>query len=73
MNSEQQQTVFLCVSYLLSYPDEQWAESLPDCLDAIRSLDDETVRAPLLAFAEQINSIPARQRMEQYVETFDFG
>lgn len=73
MNSEQQQTVFLCVSYLLSYPDEQWAESLPDCLDAIRSLDDETVRAPLLAVAEQLAVTPARERMEQYVETFDFG
>ncbi|WP_025950713.1 nitrate reductase molybdenum cofactor assembly chaperone [Geobacillus thermocatenulatus] len=73
MNSEQQQTVFLCVSYLLSYPDEQWAESLSDCLEAIRSLEDETVRKPLLAVAEQLAATPARERMEQYVETFDFG
>ncbi|AGT32148.1 nitrate reductase [Geobacillus genomosp. 3] len=73
MNSEQQQTIFLCVSYLLSYPDEQWAESLSDCLDAIRSLDDEAVRTPLLSFAEQIAAIPARKRMERYVDTFDFG
>nr|WP_223812864.1 MULTISPECIES: nitrate reductase molybdenum cofactor assembly chaperone [Geobacillus] len=73
MNSEQRQTIFLCVSYLLSYPDEQWAESLPDYLEAIRSLEDETVRTPLLAVAEQLAATPARDRMEQYVETFDFG
>jgi len=73
MNREQRQIVFLCVSHLLSYPDEQWAESLPDCLEAIRSLEDETVRTPLLAAAEQLASTPARERTEQYVETFDFG
>ncbi|KJE27578.1 nitrate reductase molybdenum cofactor assembly chaperone [Geobacillus kaustophilus] len=73
MNSEHQQTVFLCVSYLLSYPDERWAESLPDCLEAIRSLEDETVRTPLLAVAEHLAATPARERMEQYVETFDFS
>jgi nitrate reductase molybdenum cofactor assembly chaperone NarJ/NarW len=73
MDQEQMQTVFLCTSYLLSYPDEEWANSLDDCLEAIHTVQNDAIVNNITAFIHHIQTIPARQRMEQYVETFDFG
>jgi nitrate reductase molybdenum cofactor assembly chaperone NarJ/NarW len=73
MDQEQMQTVFLYTSYLLSYPDEEWANSLDDCLEAIHTVQNDAIVNNITAFIHHIQTIPARQRMEQYVETFDFG
>jgi nitrate reductase delta subunit len=73
MDKEQMQTVFLCTSHLLSYPDEEWANSLNDCLEAISTVQNDGIIDKITAFIHRIQTIPARQRMEQYVETFDFG
>jgi nitrate reductase delta subunit len=73
MNKEQMQTVFLCASHLLSYPDEEWADSLADCLEAISAVPNDAIVEKMSAFIHAIQSLPARKRMEQYVETFDFG
>lgn len=73
MNSEQMKTVFLCTSYLLSYPNDEWADLLNDCLEMINTVQNEAIIDKITAFIHEIQAIPARQRMEQYVETFDFG
>lgn len=73
MDREQRKTVFSCISYLLSYPDDEWANSLNDCLEAIRTVQNKAIIDKITAFIHVIQAIPARQRMEQYVETFDFG
>nr|WP_015863791.1 MULTISPECIES: nitrate reductase molybdenum cofactor assembly chaperone [unclassified Geobacillus] len=73
MDQEQMQTVFLCISHLLSYPDEEWANLLDDCLEAIHTVQNDAIVNNISTFIHHIQTISTQQRMEQYVETFDFG
>lgn len=63
MNQEQMKAVFLCTSYLLSYPDDEWADLLNDCLEMINTVQNETINDKITTFIHEIQAVPARQRM----------
>ncbi|GGJ58531.1 nitrate reductase delta subunit [Anoxybacillus voinovskiensis] len=73
MNYEQAQTVFQCASYLLSYPDDEWARDLDGCLQALDDLPHRQIVGYIEQFINHIKAVPVRERIETYVYTFDFG
>lgn len=73
MNYEQAQAVFQCTSYLLSYPDDEWYRELDGCLQVIDDLPHRQIVQNIKKFIKYIQTLPARERIETYVYTFDFG
>lgn len=72
MNEDTQQVFQLC-SYLLSYPDKEWTESLGEIEEEIECLIDSPMKTELHEFwQEAMNQTPA-DLLATYVNTFDFG
>ncbi|GMB07761.1 respiratory nitrate reductase chaperone NarJ [Thermolongibacillus altinsuensis] len=67
------QTVFQVISYLLSYPDEQWREGLDDCMDIIGDLPHRQIVQNTNKFIDYVKSVDPNELIESYVYTFDFG
>lgn len=72
MNEDTQQVFQLC-SYLLSYPDKEWMDSLGEIEEEIKWLNDSPMKTELYEFWQgAMNQTPAGL-LATYVNTFDFG
>lgn len=73
MDFNNSQTVFQTISFLLSYPNEEWREGLNDCLELVYEIEDEYLTKRLKDFIEEIKSLDEEKQIQTYVNTFDFG
>lgn len=71
--TEQAQTVFRLVSYLLEYPDAAWKESLQDLRQVVETLHDEEIAGLFGRFLHSVEQMGIETLGEGYVRTFDFG
>lgn len=70
---ENQNPIYLAISYLLQYPDFEMKESILELLHFIQTCPSEKVREPLLAFTEVLEKTPIDELERHYIEQFDFG
>lgn len=70
--SDTQQTFQLC-SYLLSYPNVAFHESLPAIKEEIKAIQIEGVRTELATFINKIEQQTLTELVHTFVHTFDFG
>lgn len=73
MDGTDKQTVFAALSYLLSYPDEEWRKERSEWQQIIGEIEHEALKGHLLAFLESAASYSSEELIETYVYTFDFG
>ncbi|MCY7909270.1 nitrate reductase molybdenum cofactor assembly chaperone [Bacillus inaquosorum] len=73
MNTTDQQITFSALSYLLSYPDEEWRAELPDWKALILEIGNQQIREKLLHFFDATAGFSQEALIEHYVYTFDFG
>lgn len=60
-------------SRMLGYPDDQFLETRPEMLEAIRSgIDDPVLRGRVEQALESLYAIPLKELRELYVWTFDW-
>jgi len=71
-NQDTQQIFQLC-SYLLSYPNQEWIDSLAEVSEIIESLSDSAMKSDLQQFYQTVRSLPPAGLISAYVNTFDFG
>lgn len=67
------QTAFSCSSFLLSYPELGWRETLTELQEEIEAIEQEEVKAELTTFIKQALDKTDDQLIDSYVYTFDFG
>lgn len=67
------QQVFSLCSYLLSYPDKGFIESLEEVKSEIDSLSIPELKHELCQFFQKTNDMSLNQLIATYVYTFDFG
>lgn len=67
------QTVFQAISFLLSYPNQEWREGLNDCLELASELEDKYIASRIIDFIDEFKALDAEKQVETYVLTFDFG
>lgn len=67
------QRTFQICSYLLSYPDEEFHQSLADVEEEINELNITHIRTQLFTFIQQLQKHSLNDLVHQYVNTFDFG
>ncbi|MDY7220737.1 nitrate reductase molybdenum cofactor assembly chaperone [Halalkalibacterium halodurans] len=65
--------VFSALSYLLSYPDEQWRQVQSEWQEIIGQVQHQTLRKHLQTFLEKASTYTQDELIERYVSTFDFG
>lgn len=63
---------FKLVSYLLSYPEDTFCESLDDVI-SLMDLVEEDVKPDFLQFFQSIQILDLEEWRRQYIQTFDFG
>ncbi|KKB73094.1 MULTISPECIES: nitrate reductase molybdenum cofactor assembly chaperone [Bacillus] len=73
MDATDKQAVFAALSYLLSYPDEEWRLERSDWQSLISDIQPEHLRERLLAFLKEAEAYSPEELIETYVYTFDFG
>ncbi|NPC92926.1 nitrate reductase molybdenum cofactor assembly chaperone [Bacillus sp. WMMC1349] len=73
MEVTEKQTVFAALSYLLSYPDEEWRKQHSEWQEIISQIEHEHVKNHLLLFLKDSADLSPEQLIETYVYTFDFG
>ncbi len=67
------QTAFSCSSFLLSYPEIGWRETLTELQEEMEAIEQDDVKASLTAFIKQALNKTNDQLIDGYVYTFDFG
>jgi nitrate reductase delta subunit len=73
MDYNDAQTVFQCLSYLLSYPNREWRDGLTDCLELAGQIEDTSISKKLSDFITESQNLHEKDLVETYVYTFDFG
>ncbi|QNH40259.1 MULTISPECIES: nitrate reductase molybdenum cofactor assembly chaperone [Bacillus] len=73
MNTTDRQITFSALSYLLSYPDEEWRAEHPEWEDLINEIENQHIREKLLHFVKSSACFSRQALIEHYVYTFDFG
>lgn len=73
MNTTDRQITFSALSYLLSYPDEEWRAEHPEWEDLINEIENQHIREKLLHFVKSSACFSQQALIEHYVYTFDFG
>ena len=66
-------STFQTLSFLLSYPDEEWQDKLEVCREIIAEIEDEELQSMLVSFLMNIQETEAQKLINEYVTTFDFG
>lgn len=67
------QTVFLTCSYLLSYPDQEFQDSLKEIEQDVGELPEGNLKANLQKFLAEASQLSLNELIHTYVYTFDFG
>lgn len=67
------QTAFSCSSFLLFYPELGWREAVMELQEEIEAIEQEEVKASLIAFIKEGLNKTNDQLIDCYVYTFDFG
>ncbi|MFT0800979.1 nitrate reductase molybdenum cofactor assembly chaperone [Bacillus swezeyi] len=73
MDATDKQAVFAALSYLLSYPDEDWRGEFSEWQDIISHIQHQPLKEHLLAFMKNSAVYSPEELIETYVYTFDFG
>ncbi|QHZ47083.1 nitrate reductase molybdenum cofactor assembly chaperone [Bacillus sp. NSP9.1] len=73
MDATDKQAVFAALSYLLSYPDEQWRKERSEWQTMINQIQHQQLKEKLLSFMEEAALYSPEELIETYVYTFDFG
>jgi nitrate reductase delta subunit len=72
MNDDTQLVFQLC-SYLLSYPNREWVDSIEDIEAEIELLPPTKMKTELIQFFSRAKTLTANELLSTYVNTFDFG
>lgn len=67
------QQVFQLCSYLLSYPDQEWFDSLAEVDEVIETLPSSRMKTELSTFCQTAKTLTPYELLAIYVDTFDFG
>lgn len=70
---EEIQSVFQICSYLLSYPDQDFQESLRELDIEVSEMSEGKLKAELQQFIEGAKQLSLDELIHTYVYTFDFG
>ncbi len=73
MKNDYCQQVFLICSYLLSYPDKSFLETLPEIEDEVEKLPFAEIKDELTLFLQTLGAKSENELIATYVYTFDFG
>lgn len=65
-------TFQLC-SYLLSYPDQEYLESLQEVVDEVESMSNTEIKNELLTYCQKAKKYKIANLVSAYINTFDFG
>ncbi|MCM3567763.1 nitrate reductase molybdenum cofactor assembly chaperone [Neobacillus mesonae] len=72
MNENSVQQAFQICSYLLSYPDQEFWETLPEVEDELKGLTNP-VKEELQQFFTKSLDLTYEELVSSYISTFDFG
>ncbi|MBG9915051.1 nitrate reductase molybdenum cofactor assembly chaperone [Bacillus sonorensis] len=73
MDATDKQAVFAALSYLLSYPDEEWRNERSEWQNTISHIQHKPLQEQLLGFLNDSAAYSPEELIETYVYTFDFG
>lgn len=73
MSEHELQDVFQICSYLLSYPDREFLNTLPELEEELDYLKITAVKAELQQFFKKALELPTQELVAEYIHTFDFG
>lgn len=67
------QEVYQILAFLLTYPNREINESLPELKEEIKNIDDELIKRYLLEFMDTSLSLSLDEWIDHYIDHFDFG
>jgi nitrate reductase delta subunit len=72
MSTDTKQVFQLC-SYLLSYPDGEWIDSLEEAEEEVERLTTSAMKSELFEFLQEVTALKPNEMLATFVNTFDFG
>lgn len=66
-------SIYQLISFLLTYPNEQTKETLPEIREEIESLSNDEVKENLQNFMGKVESMSLDDWVTHYIDHFDFG
>lgn len=67
------QQVFQLSSFLLSYPDQEFVDSLEEIVEDLELVEMSAMRDELSQFCQKARKLTSSELIATYVNTFDFG
>lgn len=73
MSANNSQLAFLLCSYLLSYPNQDFIDSLIEVEEELESISSSNIKREIQQFCQKAHNQPLTDLVAIYIYTFDFG